>query len=204
MLVTHGHSDHTAGLPMLLQSAWLEKRVRPLPVYIPPELIIPLRAWLEAVYLPDKLLGFPLQFRPWQAGRREEVAAGAAFTPFPTSHLDGLRRIIDPAADVGFEVFGLEADCAGRRLVFSSDLGSPEDLRAVLRDSCDVLVCELSHFAPDELFVCLRDSRVGRLLLNHLSPEFRGREAEILEEACAALPQIDEIRVVSDGETVIF
>lgn len=204
VLVTHGHSDHTAGLPMLLQSAWLEKRRKLLPIYLPLELVDPLRAWLEAVYLPDKLLGFPLEFRPWHAGRREQVAEGVDVRPFPTTHLEGLRRIIDPAADGRFEVFGLEAECAGHRLVFSSDLGSPEDLRPVLADACDLLVSELSHFSPEELFASLRSCRIGRLFLNHLSPEFIGREKEILESARAALPQIGETRVVSDGDTVLF
>lgn len=204
VLVTHGHSDHTAGLPMLLQAAWLEKRRRLLPVYLPRELIAPLRAWLEAVYLPDKLLGFPLEFRPWQAGRREEVAPGVLVEPFPTTHLEGLHRIIAPEAKGRFEVFGLEARIAGKRVVFSSDIGVPDDMGKVLSEPCDVLVCELSHFPPRELFDFLCGRQIGRLLLNHLSPELAGREEQILAEARAELPEIGEVVVPRDGETVAF
>ncbi len=204
VLVTHGHSDHTAGLPMLLQAAWLEKRRRPLPVYLPQELIAPLRAWLEAVYLPDKLLGFPLEFRPWEAGRREEVVPGVLFEPFRTTHLEGLHRIIDPEAKGRFEVFGLDARVAGKRVVFSSDIGTPGDMREALSEPCDVLVCELSHFAPRELFDFLRGRQIGRLLLNHLSPGLAGCEEEILAEARAELPQVGEIVVARDGDKVAF
>jgi len=42
---------------MLLQAAWLAPRKRPLPIYLPGELIKPLLAWLDAVYLPPALLG---------------------------------------------------------------------------------------------------------------------------------------------------
>ena len=66
VLLSHGHSDHTAGLMMLLQGAWLEGRKTPLPVYLPGELIEPLRAWLEAVYLPEKLIGFAIEWHPWE------------------------------------------------------------------------------------------------------------------------------------------
>src|ERR1700742_4276679 len=54
IFISHGHSDHLSGLPMIIQGAWLEPRSRPLPLYLPAELIFPIRTWLEAVYLPEK------------------------------------------------------------------------------------------------------------------------------------------------------
>ena len=204
VLLTHGHSDHTAGLPMLLQAAWLEKRRRPLPVYLPRELIEPLTAWLRAVYLPGHLLGFPLEFRPWQSGRTEAVAADVSVVPFPTTHLDGLRKIIDPDAKEGFEVFGLDVQCGDRRVVFSSDLGTPRDMLPALSRPVDVLVCELSHYTADELFEDLKNCEISQLVLNHLSPDLAGKEQEIAEMARRALPSIGSIVVLRDGDTVRF
>ena len=45
VFISHGHSDHLSGLPMLMQGAWLEGRSRALPVYLPSELIAPVRMW---------------------------------------------------------------------------------------------------------------------------------------------------------------
>lgn len=204
VLITHGHSDHTAGLPMLLQAAWLEKRPRPLPVFLPDELIEPLKAWLGAVFLPDKLLGFPLDFRPWNAGRSEEVAPGVEVEPFPTTHLDGLRRIIEPGASHRFKTFGLDARCGGKRAVFSSDLGTPLDLDAALGAPCDVLVCELSHYEPEELFAFLRGREIGVLALNHFSPGLAGREQEIVEMAARELPGVGRVVAVREGDVLEF
>ncbi len=43
VFISHGHSDHLSGLPMIIQGAWLEGRTRPLPLYLPAELIDPVR-----------------------------------------------------------------------------------------------------------------------------------------------------------------
>jgi ribonuclease BN (tRNA processing enzyme) len=123
--------------------------------------------------------------------------------PFPTTHLDGLREIIDPAATDRFKVFSLAAECGGRRVVFSSDLGSPADLEEPLAAPCDVLVCELSHFSAEELFGFLRGRPIGSLVLTHLSGELAGREREIGEAAREALGGLPVV-VARDGEVVEF
>lgn len=204
VLLTHGHSDHTAGLPMLLQSAWLAPRTKSLAICLPKELITPLEAWLRAVYLPASLLGFDLRFHPWAAGCAVDVARDVAATAFPTTHLESLRRIIDAKAMDRFEIFGLDIRCGRKRVIFSSDLGSPADLEKPLGSACDVLVCELSHFEPGELFAFLAGKDIGALVLNHLAPGLAGHEERIKKEATKALPQIRRVVVPADGEIVEF
>jgi ribonuclease Z len=209
VLISHGHSDHLSGLPMVLQGAWLEGRTRPLPVYLPAELVEPLRGWLEAVYLPTKLIGFALEFHAW------ETSPGHAFTlddgrlrvsVHPTTHLDGLRELIDPGNFERFLSYSLAFDWAesGKRLVYSADLGAPQDLAEILAVPCDLLVCEMSHFTPQELYGFLKDRPVPRLCLTHLSADY-GAEPDWLRDLGAkTLTRAIDIRVMRDGDRIEF
>ena len=209
VFISHGHSDHLSGLPMVIQGAWLEGRTRPLPVYLPAELIAPLRGWLEAVYLPDKLIGFTVEFFAWEElpGQAVNLDQGRLrVSVHPTSHLDGLRKLIDPAARDRFLAYSLAFDwpAGGKRFVYSADLGAPQDLEAILQAPCGLLVCEMSHFTPEELYAFLRDKLVGRLCLTHLTAEYGAQPARLCALGAEMLPAMGEVRAMRDGERVEF
>ena len=75
----------------------------------------------------------------------------------PSTHLDGLRAAIAPGARDRFLAYSLVYDWQGKRLIYSADLGRPEDLAPILDRPCDLLICELAHFEPAELFAFLTD-----------------------------------------------
>lgn len=209
VFISHGHSDHLSGLPMLIQGAWLEGRTRPLPIFAPGELIAPIRAWLDAVYLSARIIGFPLRFQAWETlpERRATLDDGTLLASVTDStHLHGLRQIVDPNAHDRFRAYSLTFTWpqTGQRLVFSADLGTPEDLDAALALPCDLLVCELAHFPPAQLFAYLHGKPVRQLCLTHLDATLTTPPEQIRAQAAAALPQIGRIAVVADGDRVEF
>ena len=152
VFISHGHSDHLSGLPMIIQGAWLEARRTPLPLYLPAELIAPIRTWLEAFYLPEKLVGFPIQFHAWETlpGRAVTLDDGRLRVSVNSStHLDSLRAVIDPEAADRFLAYSIVCDWEDKRLIYSADLGRPEDMTDILDRPCDLLICELAHFEPE-------------------------------------------------------
>jgi ribonuclease BN (tRNA processing enzyme) len=196
--ITHAHADHVGGLAMLLQASWLQGRQRPLPIGVPHHLSEPLRAWLDAILLPPEVLGFPLGIFSWQA-RTAVVFDGVTVLPHPTTHLDHTREKTGNAA---IESFLFEILMAGKRFVYSGDLGSAQDLSGVLTNSMDLLICELAHFSPEELVAALRGAKIGTLCLTHVSTDLDDRRGDLQILFERELAGTDTVYFPDDGESI--
>ncbi len=204
VFLSHLHADHLGGLFMLLQGLWLEGRRRDLTVYLPGNAIRPLRALLRAATLYEELFPFQLRFQPLRAGRPVKVGR-ARVTPFPTSHLNSLHAQFQERcgrrqgpAPIAY-CFLLEA--AGLRVGHSADLGAPEDLAPLLAKPLDLLVCELAHFRPEEIFRYLRGRDIGRALFVHLSRRCWERLPATRRLAAKLLPDLPH-SFAQDGQIV--
>jgi len=194
ILLTHAHADHTGGLPMLIQSLWLSQRTKPLTIFLPEELSRPLQQWLNAIYLGSDFIPFELKFVTWETQKVFEMC-GLRIYPRETTHLLSLSSRFGNGR---FKSYSLQVEHSDFRIIFSGDLGSPRDLEVQLRNPVDLLVSELAHFPPSELFRFLGTQRVGKLLLTHLAPELHGNEESIVQEARIELPEMSVV-VANDG-----
>jgi ribonuclease BN (tRNA processing enzyme) len=200
IFISHLHSDHFGGFFMFLQSLWLQGRTRPLTVHLPADGIAPVRQMLNASYLFDELMPFPLAFEPHTAGK--SVAAGPMrVTPFKTTHLANLKQRYSDRYPGNYEAFCFLMESAGLRIGHSADIGSPRDLEPLLEHPLDLLVCELAHFTPDELFASLRGRKVRTLAFVHLASEYWADREGLLQQARRKLPET-EIVIGSDNGTV--
>jgi ribonuclease BN (tRNA processing enzyme) len=185
VLLTHGHADHLGGLPMLIQTLWLSKRESPLTIFLPEELSTPLQQWLDAIYLGPAFIPFELKFVAWETQKSFEEF-GLRIYPRETTHLRALSEKFAPRS---FRSYSLRIEHSDFRLVLSGDLGWPTDLGSQLSDPVDLLVSELAHFPPRELFRFLRARKVRKLLLTHFAPELLEHQASVITDASKDLPE---------------
>jgi ribonuclease BN (tRNA processing enzyme) len=185
ILLTHGHADHTGGLPMLIQSLWLSRRESPLTIFLPEELSEPLQQWLDAIYLGAAFMPFRMNFVPWEARPCFEEF-GLRIYPRETTHL---RSLSAKFGGHRFKSYSLRIEHPEFRLVLSGDLGSPVDLESQLSEPADLVISEVAHFPARELFRFLGARQVRKLLLTHLAPELLENEESVIQAAREELPQ---------------
>lgn len=202
ILVSHLHADHIGGFLMLMQGCWLEGRRKRLAVHMPGPAIRPLRRMMETALLFDELLNFRLKFAALTAGK--SLRAGEVrVTPFPTTHLDGLRARFRTRHRSAFDSYCFLLESGRRRIGHSADLGSPDDLEPLLARPMDLLVCEMAHFAPEEIFHRLRGCRIKRIVFVHLGRSYWKELPKIRRLAARMLPHIPHT-FAKDGAVIPF
>ncbi|MFH0965491.1 MAG: MBL fold metallo-hydrolase [Planctomycetota bacterium] len=200
--ISHMHADHCAGLPMLVQWMQLAGRKRPLRVYLPAPALDPARRHLDSIFLGAPFLPFPLELSPVTPGI--VLSDGSiSVEAHPTTHLAPYARAVrkgglDGAA-LCLESYLYVVTAGRKRIVYSGDLGSPADLDPVI-DGADLLIVELAHFPPEDLFRYLGAKSVARVVCFHLHPDLETRLDELAATARRFLQ--DRASIAFDGMEV--
>lgn len=172
IFLSHLHSDHVGGFFMFMQGMWLEGRRKPLKVYLPGKAIKPLRQMLDAVFLFEEVLPYRLELIALEEKQRIKVR-DVRITPFRTTHLNRTRAQFGKKYRVDFSAFCFLIECGGVRIGHSADLGRPEDLEPIIAEPLDLLVCELSHFTPNDISSYLRDRPIKQVAFVHIGRFYR-------------------------------
>lgn len=172
IVLSHLHCDHVGGFFMLMQGFWLDRRERPLTVHMPEEGRQPIRQMLDAGYIFEELMACDLDFSPL-TDRQPFHVGKIRLTPFLTTHLDQLRESFSQKYPAKFEAFSFLMETDDARVAHSADIGAIADLDPLLEQPVDLLVCELAHVEPEQLFAYLADRPIGHVAFTHLSRPFR-------------------------------
>jgi hypothetical protein len=108
--------------------------------------------------------------------------------------------VLDLGAGGVFDCFSFVFEHEGLRVGHSSDIGDVNDLEPLLQAPLDLLVCELSHVSPAELFLKLRGRSIGRLVFVHLSRELWAERTALKSQARRALGSAIPVSVAGDGD----
>jgi len=178
VFITHMHADHSAGLPMLLQWLQLNKRGRPLSLYLPSASAGAFQGVLEMHYLFLETLGFELSIRSLKAGQVYEEG-GLSVMALESRHLDGQADRLERAGlEPKGHSFSFAVTVGGKRLFISGDLAQASEV-IIPAAGANLAIVELAHFSPEALGEALSRVSVPRLIVTHLIHTLEPTEEEI-------------------------
>ena len=93
------------------------------------------------------------------------------------------------------------ADLRPGPLAVRADLGKPEDLEPLLRRPLDLLICELAHFSPEQIFSYLEGKPIKQVVFVHLSRACLENLTNIRRLADKRLPHIS-VSFARDGDEI--
>jgi len=202
VFISHMDPDHFAGLPMLIQTMELSRKRNglPLKIFVPPKACKGVEEYLRMMYLMPETLSFKLEFIPLKEGKIYRNAK-TSFSVYRTNHLKHrFQSRKDVAAPT--DSFAFAATLADqRRIVYTGDIAGPCDLDGIV-EKTDLLLVELAHFDPKELFIYLAGKKVGKIVCLHIHPAWNDREKEILRLGREYLKR--KIIIGTDGMKIGF
>ena len=203
LLLSHMHSDHVGGFSMLVQSLWLHRRRRRLPIHAPARAIPALKAWMHASLLHEDLIGFDLEWVPLTAGKPFRVGTIEVIGK-PSSHLESLqRRLGEVLPDAAFEAFSFQLHDGQRRVAHTADIGGADEAGRLLEAHADLLVTELSHVRLPELAAAIRGNPPDKTVFVHVASEWLSGEPQLasqIQDHLGGMP----FQIAQDGDEIRF
>lgn len=195
VFVTHRHSDHTFGLPMLVNiTTWFYKSAN-YDIFLPEQICIDAIHMMIKASL-DGSADDRVRMHVFGAGK---VCSDDTVTvrAIPTNHMNGVHPSYAFVIDADGEGAGEDR---GKRVVFTGDMHQSDAAdfpEIIMTEPSTMLVSELVHFKPEVIMPRFETCRARQIIVNHYFDQTPGKP--YLEDVLKAGVHSKPIRLAHDG-----
>lgn len=177
LFVSHPHPDHTCGLPhLLLVLVKLIRRLKRQLIFKNRlDVFFPGLKTFEGAKILFKTFELKDQWRFEMV--EHEMQDGLLFEDENIRVSALHNRHMKEDGSKGWHSYSFLIEVAGKRVVFSGDVLSSDELDPLVKDGCDLLIHETGHHPVSDVCEYAIDRKVGTLFFNHHGREIiNGRE----------------------------
>lgn len=200
ILFTHLHPDHFSGLPALIVQMKIINRNEPLDIFIHESLKIVVEEFLVRSYLPPEKMGFEIRYKIFRDNERFFIADNFSFLARKNSHLRDLEKFKGNYPALSFYSASILFEIRNKKIVYTSDIGSGEDLLLFSELVPDIFISEATHIRPSTIIEKIIEINPDRIFLTHYSDE----DIPAISEILANLPPDQKEKVKLAEDCIIF
>lgn len=171
IIFTHLHPDHFAGFPSLIVQMKMNNRKHPLDIFMHKSLKDFIKEFLLYSNLLPERMKFEINYKTFSEGERILISKNFFLVAKRNSHLSKLESYSSQYANLNFLSLSLLVEVQNKRLIYTSDIGSEEDLFLFNQNPSDIFITEATHLKPEILINSLPEINTERIILSHLTDE---------------------------------
>ncbi len=168
IVITHLHPDHFSGFASLIVQMEMSSRTETLTVFIHHTLVKTLKDFLSSSYVFLERMGFPVIFKGFDFESEIKVTEDLTFRARGNTHLDKYKR---NAPALSLASSGLLFTSGDKKVFYSGDLGSVDDLYLFKDYSIDLYITEAAHVDIENILEMMKLLNPGEVILTHMADE---------------------------------
>lgn len=197
ILFSHLHPDHFSGLPSLIVQMKMMNRNKPLNIFIHESLKAVVEEFLLRSYLLPERMEFEIHYKTFADDERFIITEEFSFLARKNSHLGNLEKFKDKYPSLSLYSASFLFEAWNKKVIYTSDVGSEEDL-LLFRDFIpDILISEVTHISPLAIIEKVIKINSGKVYLTHYSDEDIPAISENLANLHSDLKE--KIKLAKDG-----
>lgn len=197
IILTHLHPDHYSGLASLIVQMKLMKRIKRLEIFVHGSLLQSIKEFLIKSYLIPERMKFKIKYKPFTDNTRNKISERFFFSAKKNSHFEELKKYSTKYPDLVLYSASLLFEWKKKKIIYTSDIGSEEDLFLFKGIHSDIFICEAAHIPTETLVNKIKLLNLGSTYLTHYSDEDTKHISEIL--AREAAKNLQKILIAEDS-----
>jgi hypothetical protein len=125
-------------------------------------------------------MGFEIRYKTFNDDERFSITDEFTFLARKNSHLVKLEKYSEKYPSLSLYSASFLFETTEKKIIYTSDIGSEEDLLLFREFAPDILICEVTHIPPSAIIEKISKINPGKVYLTHYSYDDIPNISEIL------------------------
>lgn len=169
IIISHNHADHLAGLPSLLTQMIIDKRAAPLKIFTHEKLVNPLLTFLNTSFIFLEKLDFVIEIVAFNFNDSMSLTNSILFLAKQNLHVTNKHNLsID---NIRFISSSFLFEYNKKKIIYTSDIGSYEDLFLFQDYAADIFITESTHIPFERIENIIPMLNPKKVIMTHIDNE---------------------------------